>query len=104
MKYISLRLNDNWGNKSYYTKGKTSREVEFKDGQELNVQWPDDTITEEKVKMSYYSEHINDMGHEYAVSGKLPTFRIKVSGLEVIVDNFEGLKFRDDELKLKEIK
>ncbi|MBI2044590.1 hypothetical protein HYT23_00875 [Candidatus Pacearchaeota archaeon] len=102
MKYISLKLDDDWGHKSYSTKGKNPREVEFAGGQALNVQWPEGIITKETIRMHYYEEHINDMGHEYIARGEIPTFKIKVRGLEVIIDNFERLKFRDDEIKFKE--
>ena len=104
MKYIGLKLNDNWGNKSYSTRGNNPIEVEFKEGQELNVQWPDDSLTIEKIRMSNYSEHINDMGHEYTVNGQIPAIKIKVRGLEIVVDNISKLKFRKDQLTFKETK
>ncbi|MBI2045063.1 hypothetical protein HYT23_03320 [Candidatus Pacearchaeota archaeon] len=104
MKYIDLRLNDDWEHQFYSTKGRNPREIEFNEGQELNVQWPNGKRTKEKIGLYKTEVQVDDMAVTYVVVSQLPLFRIKINGLEVVIDNFEGLKFREDEIKLKDKK
>jgi len=79
-----------------------SRRLEFSDGQKVGVQWPNGNRTDETVRMKSYFESIPDMGHSYDSVDVRPNLSIEVNGLEVLIDNFKQLKFKESDLRLKQ--
>src|SRR3989344_6556094 len=121
MEYESLVCHNNWGIDEWsfksdwlnhfsdpdgnYKHGSDSnlmkqKKVDFNEGQQVRIKWPDDSESVEVVALVPYNGGGSDHGKSFSTKGKNPAIATKVQGLELLVTGkqFEKLKFARDDL------
>jgi hypothetical protein len=55
--------------------------VELREGERVRVQWPDDTVTEETIRIEARDHEENDHGHRVTIPDRWAYFEKRVAGL-----------------------
>lgn len=102
--FVALQRGNDWGHEylAYKAKGDHGEcsikySIQAKEGQVVEVLWPDRTITKEPVVLQVSNKEYYDHGHRNAVIFALPGVMAEAHGLRVWVPlDSEGLKVRSD--------
>ncbi len=98
MKYVRLRLEDQYEAQYYTPAGK---EIQFEEGQEIRVRWPNGTESTEKVYLETHTEIDFEHGHPWClVENTLPYIRSSANGVKVMIDDFSKLEIAVNDIKL----
>ncbi len=86
--FVQLRRGSDWGTEylSYdpldsSNRASASRGIVTREGQEVEVSWPDQSITVEKLTHRSFRAQVGDMGHTYSVSFDLPGVVLSTRGI-----------------------
>jgi hypothetical protein len=96
-KFVKIITLDAWGSKGYYLKAKKSaagtwghegqdQSFRLKNGDKLEVRWPDGTLTQTRVRIAEVTETVFDHGHEYPTRSENLYLRSEMKGTKVDLD------------------
>jgi hypothetical protein len=74
------------------------KHVVLKPGEEVRIQWPDDTVDTVTLQCRPNHTTVDDMGHRYPVIQNFFGFTTQLHGTEVWVD-IASVKINSDDLK-----
>jgi hypothetical protein len=104
-KYVKIITVDDWGARGYYLKAAKSaagtwshRELDqsmrLKNGDRLEVLWPDGAITRTKARVIEVTETVHDHGHEYPTKSESLFLSLRVNGAKLDFDDFSKIRVR----------
>lgn len=104
-KFVKIITLDDWGAKGYYLKAKKSaagtwghegqdQTFRLKNGDELEVRWPDGSITKTRARIVEVTETVHDHGHEYPTRSENLYLSVRVGGTKVDLDDFSKIRVR----------
>ena len=98
MRWVKLETGNSWGETYLSEKARDkrgmydpSRAVKFTEGQDVNIRWPDGSVTHEIITLVTTSGSVLDHGHRYGTSSTIPYLKVKVHGalLQVCLNEVE---------------
>lgn len=84
-KFVKIRVDKQWGANAYYLPGISDRQVAFKNGQSMRIQWPNGQIQDIKVRIKIRNFTSPDTRNVsvHDAQEKVPVFNAELNGLIV---------------------
>lgn len=104
-KFVKIITVDDWGNVGYYLKVKLTaagtwshrdqdQSLRLKNGDKLEVRWPDKTLTRETCRIVPATRVVSDHGHDSEVTSERLFFKLKKFGASMEFDDFSKIRVR----------